>query len=179
MQFPPNKYSITLIGMAGAGKSFIGKNLAKLIDFEFIDGDHLIIEKYGSLQELLDSKGEQEFGKIETEMILNLGDMTNIIFSPGGSVAYWPEAMEFLQKNSVIIYLYDSFEHIFSRVKNLETRGIVGLKNKTFGELYEERDLLYKKYADITIDMSPMQTDDKAAKAKEVTDKISEVIDKL
>jgi len=173
LHLPPNKQSITLIGMAGAGKSFIGRNLAQQLGFEFIDGDDLIIAKYGPLQELLDSQGEQKFGQIETEVILGLGQMEKLVFSPGGSAAYWPQAMNYLQNNSIIIYLYDTYENVIKRVKNLETRGIVGLKDKSFRQLYQERDHLYKKYADFIIDMSEMQTEDKQKKANDVIKQIN------
>ena len=55
----------------------------------------------------------------------------------------------------------------------------MGLKNKGFEQLYKEREELYKKFADITIDMSHMQTDDKELKAKEVTEQIIAGINRL
>ena len=54
--------SITLIGMAGAGKSTIGKKLAKLLEFNFLDGDPMSEEKINhSLQSFLDQHGGQDF----------------------------------------------------------------------------------------------------------------------
>ncbi len=178
--FPKNKKSITLIGMAGVGKSFIGRRLAKLLDFEFIDTDDVLEEKTGhSLQELLDQKGEVNFIKLESQTITNLGNIQNKIISPGGSVIYSAKAMDFLKNNSNIVYLADSYGRIINRVKNLNNRGIVGLKNKSFEQLYAERKKLYKKSADLTINLSYLQTDDKELKAKEVTEKIIAAIEKL
>jgi len=168
IQFPKNKKSITLIGMAGAGKTFIGRNLAAELGFEFINTDDIMIEKIMPLQDIVDKYGDQGFIEIEEKTILGLGDIQNKIISPGGSIVYSPKIMDFLTANSLIIYLHDTYEHIFGRVKNLETRGIVGLKDKDFKTLFAEREHLYKKYADITVDMSPMQTEDKEKKAAEV-----------
>ena len=170
IQFPQNKNAITLIGMAGVGKSLIGRNLAKQISFGFIDTDDLIEQKTGKgLQEILDREGEKDFLKIETDTIINLGDIQNKIISPGGSVIYSSAAMEYLKTNSIVIYLADSYSRILNRIKNLNSRGIVGLKNKNFKQLYQEREKLYKKFADITIDLSNIQSDDKELKAKQVT----------
>ena len=76
--------SITLIGMAGAGKSTIGKQLAKLLDFKFIDGD-LIIERRinQSIQNFLDQHGGKEFTKIEEEVLLtiNFNKMISCMFN--------------------------------------------------------------------------------------------------
>jgi len=159
--------------MAGAGKSFIGRNLAKKLDFLFIDTDDLIEEQQGvTLQTLLDKHGDNKFVEIETKAITDLNDIQNMIISPGGSVCYSSQAMDFLKNNSVVIYLADSYDHIFGRVKNLETRGIVGLKEKSFEQLFTEREKLYKKYADIIINMSEMQTADKFQKAEQVIEQI-------
>lgn len=180
INFPENKKAITLIGMAGAGKSFIGRNLARLLEFEFIDTDDLIEKRAGEgLQEILDREGDENFLKIETDTIINLGNIQNKIISPGGSVIYSPAAMEYFKANSIVIYLADSYGRILNRIKNLDSRGIVGLKNKNFEQLYKEREALYKKFADLTIDMSHMQTDDKQAKAQEVTEKIIQGINQL
>ncbi len=180
MKFPPNKKSITLIGMAGVGKSFIGRRLAKILDFQFIDTDDLIEQITGSpLQNLLDKKGDLGFIQLESDTITGLKNIQNKILSPGGSVVYSSKTMDYLKAHSIIVYLADSYEHIIKRVKNLDSRGIVGLKNKSFEQLYKEREKLYKKFADLTIDLSNLQTEDKELKAKEVTEKIISGINKL
>jgi len=159
--------------MAGAGKSFIGRNLAKELNFEFVDTDDLMEKAQNmKLQKILDQYGDQKFIAIENEIIINLKNIQNKIISPGGSIIYSRQAMQFLKDNSIVIYLADDYQKIISRIKNLYSRGIVGLKNKNFSQLYKEREKLYIKYADITIDMSKMQTDNKEVKAKQVTAKI-------
>jgi len=146
------KPNITLIGMPGAGKSSIGKLLAKKLNYKFIDGDKLIESFTGKLQDFLDKEGDEEFIKIEEKMVLNLNG-TNQVFSPGGSCVLSKKAMHHLKKISLIIYLDVPFEIIKDILEstNLNTRGIVGLKKMGLKKLFDFRTLLYKKYAELTI----------------------------
>lgn len=144
--------NITLIGMAGAGKSTIGKALAQRLDYTFIDIDCLIMDKAGmTLQELIDKQGDLTFIKFEEEAILKLENIEECIIAPGGSVVYSEKAMEHLQEVSKIIFLDAPFRSIVKRIRNTRNRGIVGLRDRSLKELFEERVILYKKYADFTI----------------------------
>jgi len=144
--------NITLIGMAGAGKSFIGQELAKILNYGFIDMDELIERKFNlKLQEMVDHFGEQRFLRIEEQAVLDLGYFDRCVISPGGSIIYSVKAMEYLKKNSMVIFLDVSFKSITQRIHNESTRGIIGLKNRKLKELYQERRPLYQKYAEITI----------------------------
>jgi shikimate kinase len=116
---------------------------------------------------------------LENKTILGLEYIQFKVISPGGSVIYSPQTMNFLKDNSIVVYLSDSYSRILNRIRNLNSRGIVGLKNKSFEQLYNEREQLYKKYADFTIDMSVMSTVDKWKKYQEVKAKIFEDIEKL
>ena len=86
-------------------------------------------------------------------MDLELDRFNNYVISSGGSVIYSMMAMKFLKKNSVVVFLDAPFESIQKRLTNQETRGLVGLK-KGLKNLFNERLILYKKYAYITIEMS-------------------------
>ena len=144
--------NITLIGMAGAGKSTIGRALAKRLNYTFIDVDCLITEKTGmTLQALIDKQGDSALIKFEEEAILKLLKIEKCIISPGGSVVYSEKAMEHLKKVSKIIFLDASFRSIVKRIRNARNRGIVGLGDRSLRELFEERTILYKRYADFSI----------------------------
>ena len=140
--------SITLIGMAGAGKSTIGKQLAKLLDFKFIDGD-LIIERRinQSIQNFLDQHGGKEFTKIEEEVLLTI-NFNKMILATGGSAVLSDTAMKFIRKESEVIFLDVTYENISKRILNLSERGLVREPNQSLQETYDERLSLYKKYAD-------------------------------
>lgn len=144
--------NITLIGMAGAGKSTIGKALAKRLNYTFIDVDRLITEKTGMpLQDLIDKQGDSALIRFEEEAILGLGQLDNCIISPGGSVIYSKEAMKYLKNISKIVFLDAPFRSIVKRIPNVRKRGIVGLRDRSLKELFEERLILYNKYADFSI----------------------------
>jgi shikimate kinase len=163
--------NITLIGMAGAGKSVIGRELAKALHYRFIDTDEVIEKELNlRLQEILDQFGEERFLRIEEETVLSLGPLDQCVISPGGSVIYSTEAMKFLKENSVVVFLDVPLESIGKRIPNQSARGIVGLKKKELKVLFHERIPLYKKYADITIEI-PERTERETV-LKEIIEKV-------
>ena len=140
--------SITLIGMAGAGKSTIGKQLAKLLDFNFLDGDLIIEERINqSIQNFLDQHGGKEFTKIEEEVLLSI-NIDKTILATGGSAVLSDNAMQFLRKESEVIFFDVTYENISKRILNLSERGLVREPNQSLQETYDERLSLYRKYAD-------------------------------
>ena len=140
--------SITLIGMAGAGKSTIGKQLAKLLDFNFLDGDLIIEERINqSIQNFLDQHGGKEFTKIEEEVLLSI-NIDKTILATGGSAVLSDTAMNFLKKESEVIFLDVSYKNISERILNLSERGLVRESNQSLQDTYNQRLNLYKKYAD-------------------------------
>ena len=140
--------SITLIGMAGAGKSTIGIKLAKLLEFNFLDGDTMIEEKINqSIQSFLDHHGGKEFTKIEEEILLSI-DLNKTVLATGGSAVLSDTAMNFLKKESEVIFLDVSYKNISERILNLSERGLVRDSNQSLQDTYNQRLNLYKKYAD-------------------------------
>lgn len=143
--------------MAGAGKSTIGKLMAKKLGYRFIDIDKLVEKKSGkNLQELIDTYGDNALLELEKQTVLELrlNAENECIISPGGSIVYSDSAMEFLDKYSTIVFLDVSFDVITKRLSNSATRGMVGIKNKSLKDLFRERRKLYNKYANITIKLN-------------------------
>jgi shikimate kinase len=140
--------SVVLIGMSGVGKSFIGKKLAEQICCPLIDTDVNLEQKYGlRLSEVLAMLKEKNFLQAEKEAVMSaLQSNDFVVVTPGGSIVYLPEVMKQITENAIIVYLKDDIQNILKRI-NPQNRGIVGLGKKTFSELYQERDLLYAKYA--------------------------------
>jgi len=149
--------NVTLIGMAGAGKSHVGNLLAKKLGLEFLDVDrHLWEGTYGRpVQEILDERGEKWFLDEEERLIIeHTKGKDNLLISPPGSVAYQPKAMRHLKEISKVVYLRVPFATIEARLNRMPLRGIVGLGKKTLRELYDERHPLYEKYADSIINIA-------------------------
>lgn len=146
-----SKSNLVLIGMPGSGKSTIGVILAKRTSHDFIDTDVVIQSVQGrSLQDILDSEGYMRLREIESEVLQSL-DVKNHVISTGGSAVYSDAAMQHLKEDGVMIYLDVSLDTLRSRITDYETRGIAKRPDQSFDELFLERTLLYRKYADITI----------------------------
>lgn len=143
--------NIILIGMPAVGKSTVGVVVAKRMGYKFLDTDILIQEKTGKLlREIIAEKGPEGFLKIEDEINASV-DVKNTVVSPGGSVVYCENAMKHYKKIGKVLYLKVSFEEINKRLKNAKKRGVVLRDGQTLKNLYDERVMLFEKYADITV----------------------------
>tara|TARA_B100000902_G_scaffold390206_1_gene438743 strand:- start:211 stop:702 length:492 start_codon:yes stop_codon:yes gene_type:complete len=142
------KKSISLIGMAGAGKSCIGAKLAKYSNFNFVDSDKLIetIENK-TLQEILDEKGIEKFKKIEETILLSV-KFNQTILATGGSVIFSKKAMSHIKSNSSVIYLEVSFKDIMDRVPDFSNRGFIKEADQTMKHAFNERESIYREFAD-------------------------------
>jgi len=142
---------ITLIGMSGAGKSLVGKELAKKVKYDFIDIDKIIEKKNNlQLQRVIEKIGKQKFLKLEEKTVLDIEYTNNLVISSGGSVVYSKKSMRHLKTNSKIVFLDAPLKDIKKRILDFSARGIVGLE-EGLEKIFDERYELYKKYADITI----------------------------
>lgn len=145
------KSNIILIGMPGVGKSTIGVLLAKALGRHFLDTDvYIQALENRTLQSILDEKGKDDFCRIEQEQIMRI-DAKKTVIATGGSVVYSPKAMSHLSANGVIIHLDLDYESIEKRNTNLSIRGVVKEKHQSLKDLYNKRQPIYQKYAQITI----------------------------
>ena len=143
--------SISLIGMAGAGKSSVANELAKIVDFKIVDSDLLIEEQHGqSLQSILDKEGYLKLREVEEKILLNIS-FNKIILSTGGSAVYSKRAMNYLMENSKVLFLDVPFDQIIKRVKNFSDRGFAKPPNQTIKDAFRERKYLYEKYSHYSI----------------------------
>ena len=144
--------NLILIGMPGAGKSTVGVLLAKAIARDFIDTDVLIQSKTGrTLQEIVDCDGHLALRNIEERVLLNL-HVTHHVIATGGSAPYSPRAMDHLKTNSLVVFLWVDPQTLLQRIGDFSGRGLAKTPEQSFEELYAEREELYERYADITVD---------------------------
>jgi shikimate kinase len=148
----PMSQNIILIGMPGAGKSTIGVILAKYLSKKFIDTDLLIQTRFAmTLQDIVDKHGYLKLRQIEEDEILRMNVQDSVI-ATGGSAVYSETAMRHLKKNGTIIYLKNDCRELLGRIRDFGTRGLAKKEDQTFDELCKEREPLYMKYSDMTID---------------------------
>lgn len=144
--------NIVLIGMPGVGKSTIGVILAKELGYRFVDSDLLIQEQEKRLlKEIIAAEGVDGFLEVENRVNASINVVRSVI-ATGGSVVYGKEAMEHLRRGGTIVYLKCSFEMLEKRLGDLKGRGVVLKDGQTLRDIYEERSILYEKYADIVVE---------------------------
>lgn len=148
------KQNIVLIGMPGAGKSTVGVILAKALGMAFVDTDLIIQKQAGCLlQELIDRDGVAKFLGVEERVICEL-QIENCVIATGGSVIHSDAAVQHLKENGLLLYLKLRYDEIEQRINNMSSRGIAISKGQKLIDLYDERVVLYEKYADMIIDCS-------------------------
>lgn len=159
--------NIILIGMPGVGKSTAGVILAKELGYQFVDSDLIIQEKTGKLlREIIEDEGVDGFLAVENEVNAGLKVKKSVI-ATGGSVVYGREAMEHLKQIGTVVYLKLSYEMLRKRLGNLKGRGVVLRDGQTLLDIYEERRVLYEKYADLTVDEENLDLEATLQKIKE------------
>lgn len=149
-----NPKVIFLVGPFGAGKSTIGRALAKALDLEFYDTDRIIEKRLGvDLSWIFDIEGEAGFRRRETEILDELSQLSNVIISTGGGTILSPENRHLLKDRGLVIYLKTTIKQQLQRTqRNKYNRPTLRVDNieaclKTF---HNERAPLYEEVADVT-----------------------------
>lgn len=152
--------NVILIGMPGVGKSTVGVLLAKKLGYQFIDSDLLIQSKEKRLlKDIIAEEGLDGFLEIEADVNATV-EIENVVLATGGSVVYKERAMKHLSEIGTIVYLKVSYEELSKRLGDLKERGVALKEGQTLLDLYEERNPLYEKYADIVVDEEKLGLDE-------------------
>ncbi len=142
---------LSLVGMAGAGKSTLGRLLAEGLGWAHLDTDKLLEAYYGlPLQQLLDRVGLASFLELEEHQVGVLG-VQRAVVSTGGSVVYSPRAVERLRLLGPVVFLEIGLAAFLERVGRGDDRGLARAPGKSFEDLYYERQPLYLAAADFTV----------------------------
>ena len=150
------KNNIILVGMPSCGKSTVGVILEKTMGMDFIDTDILIQKEQGmTLQKIIDSKGEEEFYRIE-EGVLSSYKGKGQVVATGGSAIYYEKAMAHLAEMGTIIYLKVSLDTVLKRLDNISTRGVPMKEGMTLEKLYDQRIPLYESRSHVTVEADGM-----------------------
>ena len=145
--------NIVLIGMPGSGKSTVGVLLAKALGYQFVDTDLLIQQREGALlQDVLDALGVEAFLDLEGEVLSGL-TCTGTVIAPGGSAVCRERGMKRLKELGRVVYLHVPLAELERRVDNITTRGIAMAPGETLSHVFAQREPLYRKYADLTVEV--------------------------
>ncbi|MFT5577961.1 MAG: shikimate kinase [Paraglaciecola psychrophila] len=143
--------NIILIGMPGAGKSTLGVQLAKDSARDFVDTDVLIqLREHKTLQQIIDGSDYLHLRAIEEAVLLAL-HCDNHVIATGGSAVYSNAGMAHLSQLGQVVFLHTDLAELRKRINNYQTRGITRRPDQSFESLFQERQLLYQQFANITI----------------------------
>ncbi|WP_373766204.1 shikimate kinase AroK [Glaesserella sp.] len=169
------KRNIFLIGPMGAGKSTIGRQLAQMLNMDFLDSDAVIEERAGAdIDWIFDIEGEAGFRKREERIINELTQAQGLVLSTGGGSILSKDNRNVLSARGIVVYLETTVDKQFERTQRDKKRPLLQTEDpyQTLQALAKVRNPLYEEIADITI-----QTDEQSAKV--VATQIIEMMDNL
>ncbi len=146
--------NIILVGLMGAGKSTIGRNLAKRLEKEFYDSDRVIEERTGvDIATIFEIEGEEGFRNREVQVISELCQLDNIVLATGGGSILRDENRRNMKKYSQVIYLSTTAELLYSRIRHDKSRPLMQTSNplETLKSLLKDREPFYKEVSDLVI----------------------------
>jgi shikimate kinase len=156
--------NLYLIGMMGAGKTTVGRELAKELSYGFVDADNVIEQATGrTINELFASEGEAAFRQIESDVLAQICSFTKLVISTGGGVILQQKNWSYL-RHGLIVWLDVPVELLYTRLAEDTTRPLlqdVDLKQK-LRSLLEQRQPLYNQ-ADLRIRVSEGETPEQIA----------------
>ncbi|MFL6659919.1 MAG: bifunctional shikimate kinase/3-dehydroquinate synthase AroKB [Massilia sp.] len=147
--------NVFLVGLMGAGKTTIGRILARKLGKRFIDSDHEIEARTGaSIPWIFEIEGEASFRRREAEVIRDLTAQTGIVLATGGGAVLNPENRAYLQQRGRVIYLRANVSSIMLRTSHDKNRPLLQTADprRKLEELTAQREPLYREIADLVID---------------------------
>lgn len=155
--------NIFLVGPMGAGKSTVGKRLARTLGLEFHDSDRELEKRTGvDIPVIFEYEGEEGFRRREKAMIAELTAQEGVVVATGGGAVVDPENRKHLAGRGTVVYLQTSVDKQFERTRHDANRPLLQTENPRdrLAEIAAEREPLYREIADIIV-----STDDGGVRA--------------
>jgi shikimate kinase len=147
--------NIFLVGLMGAGKTTVGRLLAKTLDKTFYDSDHEIERRTGvNIPLIFELEGEAGFRKREAQTIAELANLQDVVLATGGGAVLLAENRQMLASHGRVIYLRASVDELCHRTRGDRNRPLLQTANPRdrLQALYTQRDPLYQEVADMVVD---------------------------
>lgn len=142
--------NIFLVGLMGAGKSTVGRLLARRLGKRFVDTDHEIEKRNGvTIPVIFEIEGEAGFRKREQEVLADLAQEPDLVLSTGGGIVLRPENRGVLREQGFVVYLSARPELLAERTRHDKSRPLLNVADPLarLRELHAERDPLYREVA--------------------------------
>lgn len=149
--------NVYLVGLMGAGKTTIGRSLAKRLDLAFVDSDREIEARTGvSIPTVFEIEGEEGFRKRESQVIADLAQQRGLVVATGGGVVLRPENRANLSASGFVVYLNVPPHTLWERTRHDRNRPLLQVDDplRRLKELYAQRDPFYREVADLVVDGS-------------------------
>lgn len=146
---------LVLVGLPGAGKTTVGRQLARRLNIPFVDSDHAIEQRIGcAIREFFEREGEERFRDLESEMLDELSQNPRGVLSTGGGAVLRPINRERLHARGQVFYLRATPEELFRRLRHDRNRPLLQVADpqKRLRELYAVRDPLYRETAHYVVE---------------------------
>ena len=160
MKQPQNLF---LVGPMGAGKSAVGRQLARMLHLAFHDSDEEIEARTGvDIPFIFEKEGEEGFRKREAAVIDDLTDQEGIVLATGGGAIVDPGNRNFLGARGFVVYLYTTVDQQLARTRRGRQRPLLEKDDprQVLETLMAHRDPLYREVADLIV-----ETDGRKVKA--------------
>ncbi len=147
--------NIYLVGMMGAGKTTVGRLLARRLKLRFIDSDQEIESRCGvKIPLIFEIEGEPGFRAREVQVLAELTALEGVVLGTGGGAVLAEENRRRLEERGTVVYLRARPEDLYQRVRHDRNRPLLATPDPLgrLRELYAERDPLYRSIADLTIE---------------------------
>ena len=148
------KFHIFLVGMAGAGKTSLGRRLAQSLNMRFVDTDQRVCERMGltSVNEIYARFGEEFFRNAETGALIELAGQSPCIVSTGGGICNVPENVAIMKNHGVIIHIDRPLDQILSDIKTDRRPTLAGGSREDVVDEYNRQIGFYRAAADYRLD---------------------------
>lgn len=147
--------NVYLVGLMGAGKTTIGRTLAKRLALAFIDSDREIEERTGvSIPTIFEIEGEDGFRRREASVIGDLARLSGQVVATGGGAVLRPENRANLRASGFVVYLNVPPQILWERTRHDRNRPLLRVADPLarLNELYTQRDPYYREVADLIVD---------------------------
>ena len=147
--------NVFLVGLMGAGKTTIGRSLAKRLGLNFVDSDREIEARTGvSIPTVFEIEGEEGFRKREAQVISDLAQASGQIVATGGGAVLRAENRACMTSSGFVVYLNVPPFTLWERTRHDRNRPLLQVEDPLLKlqELYAQRDPFYRDVADLVID---------------------------
>jgi shikimate kinase len=166
--------NLYLVGLMGAGKTTVGRVLARRLKLRFLDSDQEIERRCGvKIPVIFEIEGEPGFRSREAAVIDELSQLRGIVLATGGGVVGAKENRQLLAGSGTVVYLHAQPDDLYERVRHDRNRPLLATADPLarLRALYAERDPLYRSIADVVIDTGKQGV---AALARDLLGKLGE-----